>query len=180
MEYLKAEPLNHLHIKGEVWVGDPCYVMDDWDNFCEKLFAVEKENKGYSDRDGVKMVTDKGSFFVCGTNCGDGVFPVKAHGYQKGTVGVDAGLLSIIPMEMIAEDKRARAKDLGFITQVDGTVEAREGDFSIDIDNCGALEVVTSGRDDDEDTCDWCGEDVDSCRCNDDDNDDEEDDEEDE
>jgi len=81
------------------YCGDPCYVIHDerWGEFCNKLFAhpsYEKNNYPI----GIEWEVDgkKYELEIWGSPGGDGVWRFSA-----GELGVDAGLLSIIPVECL-------------------------------------------------------------------------------
>ena len=87
------------------YVGDPCYVIDDarWPTFCELL-----EEKGYDDvyipwatKDGAK---DK--VFVVSSPGGDATwnFDMTDDMGQKVSLGVDAGLLAVVPIDLCEEE----------------------------------------------------------------------------
>jgi len=83
----------------KVWIGDPCYVLQDelWDDVCDQIFKGGKET-GH-----VITVNYKGndlSFIQCGTAYGDGCFSSQT-GFEY---GVDAGILAIVPEELIHDD----------------------------------------------------------------------------
>ncbi len=80
---------------------DPCYVFpeDKWDDFCE---ALSGDNDTIAD-DGAIMEYDGYKFFVMQTAYGDGCYPLKCFGTTVAELGVDAGLLSLIPLEAAHE-----------------------------------------------------------------------------
>jgi len=82
------------------YVSDPCYAIPNerWDEFCEKLFAHEN----YS-RNGACLIeweVDGEKYYVetWDSPGGDGVW-----NFHCGSFGVDAGLLAIIPEEVVME-----------------------------------------------------------------------------
>ena len=100
------------------YVGDPCYVIDDerWHIFCDRLFAVEHHLKETgSDTDGPKNIRwstkDKHNSWepknftnveVRHSPGGDGCwnFNERDDLGKKISLGVDAGLLAIVPVEL--------------------------------------------------------------------------------
>ena len=98
------------------YVGDPCYVIDEerWHIFCDRLFAVEhhlKETGG--DGDGPKNIRwstkDRHNSYGDTVNVevrhspgGDGCwsFDYRDDLGKKISLGVDAGLLAIVPVEL--------------------------------------------------------------------------------
>lgn len=143
LEIKNVEPLNKADFshKGKVWIGDPCYVIDNdsWADLCEYDQISCRDS-----RDGVVVTTDKGKFFMCSTAYGDGAYPVTQGGKHIGNVGVDSGTLSIIPIEMLEY-----TSPHGMIVEASGPAEADGGDFE-----CGDIEVATGGDSDDDDELD--------------------------
>ena len=84
--------------KGSFYVGDPCYVLPD-----EIYHGIWGDK--YNFEDGL-IETPEGNWLVHGTAYGDGYY----DGYP-----VDSGTLSVIPAELIAEDKAKDALRLGKI-----------------------------------------------------------------
>ena len=121
--------------EGLFWVGDPCYVFPDerWNEFCELLFKTEGPTF---------MEEDGETFFVDTTAYGDGRYPIENNLIRIGSCGVDAGLLSLIPVSLIKKwgDMNEAAR-LGVFTNVSGVPA---GDGSGDW-TCGALKVCTGG-----------------------------------
>lgn len=107
-------------LSGKLWIGDPCYVVPDasWDDVCTQMFSGRfKDCSEYLFRSyGVE-------FFVAGTAYGDGCYPVYQNGIRIGSCGVDAGLLSAIPVELIEEWRKLDSRngepaDLGVFVDV--------------------------------------------------------------
>lgn len=155
LEILSVEPLENLSFKGKCWVGDPCYVIDEdnWDLFCSKLYP--NHECVIDSTEGGMVVTNKGKFFICGTAYGDGCYPLTKKGDEVATLGVDAGMLAIIPVEML-DDANCT---LGHIVEVNGRVRAEGGNFScgdIEVKTCDDEEEETSMWDDTDEDCDEC------------------------
>jgi len=179
------------------YVGDPCYVIDDdrWDEFCNQLFKekgaysgyniewpVEPENHGPNGEvygDGTETVEVWDSPF------GDGCWGfTNSASSMKGWIagnemGVDAGLLAIVPRECVHKDHMERVEHLGILfdqypsletgEHLDGYVhlngEHPDGylncdcgrisdiDQLWDCENCGSM------------ACDWCGGNCDCRKC---------------
>jgi len=105
-------------------VGDPCYVIDDnrWDEFCVALWDGEKENKdnGCPEHpvyiewgvDGIIYNIE-----VWNSPFGDGVWKFtntvkQMRGWIAGVeMGVDAGLLAIVPYGAISNNRTCIDKD---------------------------------------------------------------------
>ena len=138
---------------GGVYFGDPCYVVpgwdddvDLWDQLCNKMFAkVTKTNwatgeettsheEGFDARNNIRVVdVDDEKFYMWNTSYGDGCFPITFRDNVVEKVGVDAGCLSIVPMNLINKwGKGADAKDLGYIYDgpgLNGFLAVEEGDM---------------------------------------------------
>lgn len=132
--------------KGEYLVCDPCYPYPkgEWQEFCKSLSDIP----GVLEYDGLQ-------FFVWGTAFGDGMYPLVGPKDVEGTLGVDAGLLSIIPKALIekwgAMEKMADYEKRGLVAwaKMKRAFEVREdqGDAFF-----GGYGVLTSALlDDDED-----------------------------
>jgi hypothetical protein len=83
-----------------VWIGDPCYVIQDelWDDVRAQIFKNGNKEVGH-----VITVNYEGkdlSFIQCGTFYGDDCYPSNS-GFEY---GVDAGCLAIVPEELIHHD----------------------------------------------------------------------------
>ena len=134
---------------GKYWIGDPCYVYPDgkWSAFCNELFL---------DKDDMKFIQ---GFHCFGTAYGDGVYNL----YQKdkiigknimGELGVDAGLLSIIPMKLVKSWGGAtKANHLGVVVEIKEEAEVvMSGKGNVEF---GEYEIFTDGSDiEDEDDLD--------------------------
>jgi len=98
------------------YIGDPCYAIKDdrWDEFCENLFAHPDYKTESGDTlgggYGIEMMwtyttpdTDEPNnpiellttLYIYDSPFGDGVWDVHGH-----LLGVDAGLLSVLPIEV--------------------------------------------------------------------------------
>jgi hypothetical protein len=107
---------------GEYYIGDPCYVIDDWNAFCQIWFSMDE---GVMDFDGHDMC-------VFSTQYGDGCFEAS-----DGTLlGVDAGLIAAVPMVLCT---RGEVEDMGAVVTFDKKFQCtrdydgllRFGDFSV-------------------------------------------------
>ena len=79
-----------------LWFGDPCYVVpnDLWDSFC-RLWTDSKHQVK------VNYKNFPCDSFVWDTAWGDGEYELKKDGDVIASLGVDAGMLSMIPMRLI-------------------------------------------------------------------------------
>ena len=106
----KPEETSYIDEQGSdlLWFGDPCYVVPNelWDSFC-----------GFDSKNQVK-VNYKNlpcDFFVWSTAYGDGCFDLKKNGDVVAELGVDAGMLSMIPMRLIKQWMKESGEKLGDI-----------------------------------------------------------------
>ena len=109
----------------DFYVGDPCYVIDDdrWGDFCDLLFK-HRNYDGVSiewtqrDEDG-KLHTDTVEVWSSpfGDGCWDFDNTVKGMaGWVAGTeLGVDAGLIAVVPKEMVHKDHIDDVENLGIL-----------------------------------------------------------------
>jgi len=101
---LTAKPFNSLTLTpGRYLIVDPCYVFPDerWSEFCDTMFAIPGNKNCCLDSQGLVFSDNDIEFFVCGTAHGDGYYSLKESGISIGGCGVDAGLLAIIPENLI-------------------------------------------------------------------------------
>lgn len=101
---------------GRYWVGDLCYVYPDeeWGQFCDADFG---KTEHCIDKDGAIGRYHGGYFFfVAGTAYGDGIYPLRKNGQVLSNMGVDAGLLALVPMELVSIwGTTSQAYDLGVV-----------------------------------------------------------------
>lgn len=144
MSKMTANQVGIVLKKGKYIVTDPCYVFPDseWSKFCDTTQSIEGNENCALDRDGIKISYNGIDFFVCGTKYGDGCFPIYKNGIPIADLGVDAGLLSVIPVELLKTWKAdmKEAKRLGVFITLDKSypVKVSDGDFSF-----GPFEVFT-------------------------------------
>ena len=144
---------------GKYWIGDPCYAVKDenWEPLLKKsnFFAGDGIGYWHGEYNGQIM-------FAAGTAYGDGSYQDN----EGKEYGVDAGLLSIIPLEACDGDSMDGGHVVEFKDRV--CVEVDEGVFSF-----GHIKIdTTEGAEDEDDYCSECGQDYDYCTCMDDDYDD--------
>ena len=128
----------------ELYFGDPCYVVPGWDHdsgndvwekLCNKMYhTVTRQHPDtgevyntsecdFDDKNNIRVVEIEtsivglaGKFHMWSTNHGDGTFPLLHIGSKIGSLGVDAGCLSLIPMSLIKGwGTEASARQLGTI-----------------------------------------------------------------
>ena len=175
------------------YVGDPCYVIDDerWHIFCDRLFAVEhhlKESGG--NEDGPKYIRwstkDKHNSWnhkdifnveVRHSPGGDGCwrFDEKDDLGNKISLGVDAGLLAIVPVELCEDAIVGDDSGAWFVDRPTLTTEGHlwRGKMMVilngckDLSNVDCYECGNTVHEDDisycealgADVCSWCWED---------------------
>ena len=148
------------------YIGDPCYAIDDdrWGEFCKEIFKYDSKklerdgitfNWHWIDEDGYERV-HRAHVYNSGLG-GDG--QVNVHGYK---LGVDAGLLSVLPLEVCHRLTDAE-KTEGQHGSSHAIVEARfRPVFDIDTNNFPhiTLDINGSIKHDttDHTECDECGE----------------------
>ena len=130
---------------GDYIVVDPCYIFADdpfWSAFVDYSFPVDEPA-----RDEVMVEVDGKPFYIFSTAYGDGCFPVYEDGVPKGDASVDAGVLSIVPVEILTDEVLADVRRVSVrVSLENGCMPQRdEGDVT-----CGNIRIVTSGDDDEE------------------------------
>ena len=107
---LEFEPQETSYIDEQgsdlLWFGDPCYVVPNelWDSFCG-LDSKHQVKVNYKN-----MPCDS---FVWSTAYGDGEYELKKNGDVIASLGVDAGMLSMIPMRLINKWRIESGEKLG-------------------------------------------------------------------
>lgn len=141
--------------RGSYWITDPCYLYPDeeWLKFCD---GISPERSGVYDY-------GKHSFFAWGTAYGDGMYLVmqKIRGEVSdiGSVGVDSGMLAIIPNKLVEEwGAMEKAKDLKkrlLATKIEAkrafVIDEMNGDAFLGDDFCVDTSGFTCDDDADED-----------------------------
>lgn len=114
------------------YIGDVCYVLSD-------EIYLEQWGQGYHFMDG-EITTDNGyEFGVAGTAYGDGVYRDQHYNVY----GVDAGVLGIVPLELVEDEEKAN--DLGTVFYGAGvaTMVAEFGDFEFTLPNEEKIRIRT-------------------------------------
>lgn len=151
---------------GLYWVGDPCYVLDDangynWQEVLTKtrffnLFATDEDMRNSQYTSKVNQCGEfdwgKGRMCASSTMYGDGVyFDLSGREY-----GVDAGLLSAIPLDMLPDTSAKMNRAPTGVSEIDGghIIEFKE-DFTIEFTEDGKILIghifINTGDSDDED-----------------------------
>ena len=138
---------------GEYYIGDPCYVIhdDEWMPFLEA--------NGLLDNDGFHPACEYHDkpCFVSSTMYGDGTYPVWGPVGQK-PIGVDAGLLSAVPSDLVAD--RGEAERLGFFVTFAEDFACGWEDGTIIF---GDYRIATGDDDENPDDDYWWDDDYDQC-----------------
>lgn len=128
------------------YVGDPCYVIDNdrWSDFCELLWKTKRDGVyiPWATRDG-----EEDHVYVVSSPGGDGTwnFDMTDDMGQKVSLGVDAGLLAIVPIELC---EREHEVDYGAWFRDEPSLETEDDRWvilndhhdtsSVACDECGA------------------------------------------
>lgn len=92
----------HLFESGNYWMGDPCYVVaeEDWDSLLKDtgFFGLSGHTTNEEVYDDGLFIYNSGQCFAHQTAHGDGVY-YSTDGNMR--LGVDAGLLGILPEDVI-------------------------------------------------------------------------------
>jgi hypothetical protein len=163
---------------GGVYFGDPCYVVPGWDDdvdlweqLCNKMFAkttktnwatgeeITTHEEGFDARNNIRVVdVDGEKFYMWSTSYGDGCFPITLNDKVLDRLGVDAGCLSIVPMNLINKwGKERDAQRLGYIYDgpgLAGFLAVEEGDM-----RWNNWDILTGGLDEDDDDDYWTSQD---------------------
>ena len=104
------EKVSKIVEKDLLWFGDPCYVVPDeiWGPFCD-LWTNSKHQVKVNYKN---LLCDS---FVWSTAWGDGEYELKKDGGVIASLGVDAGMLSVIPMRLIKKWRNESGENLGDI-----------------------------------------------------------------
>jgi len=142
---------------GKAWIGDPCYVFPDthWANLCSLMFSRPAPNSNIptvNDEDGAEVTIEidgkKYKFWIISTAFGDGVYTLTKDGVSiNPELGVDAGLLSVIPLNVL-DAWGGKEDHLGATVELKQAVlTAKEGNFTLQSPT-GEFQVITDGTDD--------------------------------
>ena len=117
------------------YIGDICYVLDD------RLYhGVWGDQNGYVD--GTFKDPDTGlEVAVAGTAYGDGCY----LGSDGAEFPVDAGVIGLVPMELVSREKEPQGGQLGEIFKMPGEAEfiAESGLFTVILPDGNTVEINT-------------------------------------
>ena len=104
------------------YVGDPCYVVshEHWDKFCNELWSKKGE---YGLMDWTALDGFKGKVDVYSSPGGDGCWR-----FGSGSLGVDAGLLCIMPVEL-TDYSADTCRKMGIVFDFKPTLEVSDSDY---------------------------------------------------
>lgn len=159
MKHLTTYPLTEreISLSGEYWFGDPCYVFpdDEWQQLCKLMFPNHNE-PDFDDKYQIRVVNVNGVHcYLFGTAYGDGSYDLKDSGEDIAELGVDAGMLSMIPIELVNAKGWGETKWAGHVLKLEPgkkLIGVDFGDFFF-----GTLSINTSGKGENEFYCDVCG-----------------------
>jgi hypothetical protein len=102
MNITPLSEISHTFPAGTYWIGDPCYIYPDpeWGDFVHKIYEGTESMSYGKDSNGAICEYKGNNFFICATAHGDGCYPVAKKFGEIGKCFVDAGLLSLIPIEL--------------------------------------------------------------------------------
>lgn len=158
MKHLTTYPLEETQISlsGKYWFGDPCYIFPDkeWQQLC-KLMYPNHNKPDFNDRDQIRVVNVNGVHcYLFGTAHGDGSYDLMKSDKEIGLLGVDAGMLSMIPIELVNAKGWGETKHCGTVVTLKSgmnRISVNGGDFVF-----GEYTINTSGLGE-EYYCDTCG-----------------------
>jgi hypothetical protein len=101
-----------------IWIGDPCYVVEPWIEFCHlcsfsaKYNSITISNEGVTLHDKIQSLERPRlwNMIYWNTAFGDGNYELLNGNHSLGFCGVDAGMLAIIPMEALQNVSSDRLK----------------------------------------------------------------------
>lgn len=113
-----------------VWFGDPCYVVPDhmWGSFCDAWQSFEKQHEENPDNEQLPRCyvaetrVSNTRFFCWSTAYGDGSYKLFVDNKEVASLGVDAGTLSAIPVELL--DQWRASGDIGDYERMGHVVDA--------------------------------------------------------
>ena len=107
------------------YIGDICYALS------REQYDDMWGSKGYNDGE---YETDGHTWAVYGTAYGDGTYMSSDYKY---TFSVDAGVIGVIPLELIKEEKFEDASDLGLVVTGHLSIDfsCTDGFYEISIEN---------------------------------------------
>ena len=157
MNYNKLQDTD-VDMKNEkgVWIGDPCYVVPEelWGSFCNAWMAYEKKHEDLP-RCYIAETHDEYSgrgFYSWSTAYGDGCYQLYVNNEPVAKLGVDAGCLAAIPVELL--DEWNKRHGLGDFEGLGHVVESKHLHGEIVMDGgdlfWGDVRLPTGGSVDDE------------------------------
>lgn len=127
---------------GQYYVGDLCYALGDWDQFCRLTIQGDEVLDGDFTYNGEKIWSHRTAY-------GDGCFP--SLGFSSIQFGVDSGLIGVAPLSVCDPSKAPYPGGAVVTFQSTTTVSYQDGTFLFKSDE-GTCEIYTGdGYEDDED-----------------------------
>jgi len=139
---------------GKYLIGDPCYFYDrqHWSEFCDRININPHENYGSFIKD-----QNDNQFWYMSTANGDGAYPLYKNDIEIAELGVDSGLLAIIPLEIAQQwPNYENNKKFGHIIKIEKDCEIinRNGNAYF-----ADYELISEDDDDVSDNDEWPEED---------------------
>lgn len=151
---MKTYKLNRsVQLKGKYFIGDPCYAIsddNDWQELCKLMFPNGVAEFDDSNNIRVVEIEHNNKVYKCylfGTAYGDGSYPLCKDGDLVDHLGVDAGMLSLIPAELLQKENYGESVHCGVFMDIDedDMMLVNNGNFTY-----GSLDINTSGDEEDE------------------------------
>ena len=110
------------------YIGDPCHVLSD-NNMKALIEAVDTGAKG--------LLIDGHKIYFARTDHGDGEYPLKDFHGTIAHLCVEAGLLALIPNDLLvspvnetADDRGTTSRHLGYVCHTSAEFREKDGFFS--------------------------------------------------
>lgn len=130
--------MSHILPAGRYYIGDPCYVLGTNDH--AKWMSILDATNYF---DGEVYELDGHKVWAHGTAYGDGCYSDN----NNNSYPVDAGLIGVIPMELVEGIERVEKQGLGAIHTFDAPFECSYDDGTFLI---GDIIIETGAEDEDE------------------------------
>lgn len=161
--YARLEQTDNVIMKDPdgIWFGDPCYVVPDnlWSTWCDKCHSYERLDPELPRCYIAECRSEHHTFYTWSTAHGDGCYDLFVDDNRVASLGVDAGVLSAIPMSLIKKwhaETPADVDQLGHVIKhIDcaGEMIMDQGDL-----NWGVVHLPTSGDCEEDQEDEWSDE----------------------
>lgn len=117
---------NSVKLKGKYFIGDPCHAISDkkdWAELCGLMFPDDGV-ADFDDSNNIRVVEIEYNnkvhkCYLFGTAYGDGSYPLYKDGNLVDYLGVDAGMLSLIPAELLQKENYGESVHCGAFMDID-------------------------------------------------------------